>query len=138
MPTAKSKENEETENRLGTRTSDRVEARLNPYIAAHPKDMEYYQNLVSQNPERAARTLMLKDLEKFEDTMKRVQRQLPQAKEFYEKQTPEVKARIDEAIAKVNPYHQDQAFVGEVTAEVRRQGFNQVFGKKPAAGVAVG
>jgi hypothetical protein len=80
---------------------------------------------------------MLKDLEKFEETMKRVKRQMPQAKEFYEKQTPEVKARIDEAIAKVNPYHHDQAFVGEVTAEVRRQSFKQVFGKQQAAGMAV-
>jgi hypothetical protein len=138
MPSAKPKENEASENRLGSRTSDRVESRLNPYIAAHPKDMEYYQNLVTQNPERAARTLMLKDLEKFEETSKRIQRQLPQAKEFYEKQTPEVKARIDEAVAKVNPFHHDQAFVGEVTAEVRRQSFKQVFGKQPAAGMAVG
>ncbi len=115
------------------RVSERVEAKLNPYIEAHPKDFEHYQKLVAENPARAARTLMLKDLEMFEVTMKQVTRQLPQAKEFYEKQTPEIKKRIDDAVAKVNPYHHDQAFVGEVMAEVRRQGFAQVFGKKPAA-----
>lgn len=113
------------------RTSERVEARLNPYIEAHPRDLEYYRKLIAENPERAARTLMLKDLEMFETTMKQVTRQLPQAKEYYEKQTPEVKKRIDDAVAKVNPYHHDQAFVGEVMAEVRRQSFSQVFGKKP-------
>lgn len=141
MPTAKSKNEtngEDADSRQGFRTSDRVEARLNPYIEAHSKDLEYYKKLISENPERAARTLMLKDLEKFEETMKRVNRQMPQAKEFYEKQTPEVKARIDEALAKVNPYHHDQAFIGEVSSEARRQGFAQVFGKKPAAAMAAG
>jgi hypothetical protein len=116
------------------RVSERVEAKLNPYIEAHPKDLEHYRRLISENPDRAARTLMLKDLEMFEVTMKQVLRQLPQAKEFYDKQTPEVKKRIDESVAKVNPYHHDQAFVGEVMAEVRRQSFTQVFGKKPATG----
>lgn len=118
------------------RTSERVESRLNPYIEAHSRDLEHYRKLVGENPERAVRTLMLKDLEMFETTMKQVTRQLPQAKEFYEKQTPEVKKRIDDAVAKVNPYHHDQAFVGEVMAEVRRQSFSQVFGKKPAATTA--
>lgn len=122
----------ETTPRSDFRTSERVESRLNPYIEAHPRDLEHYKKLIAENPERAARTLMLKDLEMFEVTMKQVTRQLPQAKEFYEKQTPEVKKRIDEAVAKVNPYHHDQAFVGEVMAEVRRQSFSQVFGKKPA------
>ena len=143
MPAAKPKterngQHDDNDARPGSRTSDRVESRLNPYIDAHAKDMEYYRKLVGENPERAARTLMLKDMEKYEETMKRVQRQMPQAKEFYEKQSPEVKARIDEAVAKVNPYHHDQAFVGEVTAEVRRQSFKQVFGKQPSAGVAAG
>ena len=81
MPTAKSKNEtngEDADSRQGFRTSDRVEARLNPYIEAHSKDLEYYKKLISENPERAARTLMLKDLEKFEETMKRVNRQMPQ------------------------------------------------------------
>lgn len=125
------------------RTTERVEARLNPYIEAHPRDLEYYKRLIGENPERAARTLMLKDLEMHEEVMKRINRQLPKAKEFYDQQTPEVRKRIDDAIAKVNPYHHDQAFVGEVLTEYNRQNFGKLFGNRqapaqtaPAMGVA--
>lgn len=125
------------------RTTERVEARLNPYIEAHPRDHEYYKRLITENPERAARTLMLKDLEMHEEVMKRINRQLPKAKEFYDQQTPEVRKRIDDAIAKVNPYHHDQAFVGEVLSEYNRQNFGKLFGNRqapaqaaPAMGVA--
>lgn len=124
------------ETRPGARTSERVEARLNPYIEAHQKDLGYYTKLIAENPERAARTLMLKDLEMHEETMKRVTRQLPQAREFYEKQTPEIKKRIDDAVAAVNPYHHDQAFVGEVVTEYNRQNYGKLFSKKPALGEA--
>lgn len=126
----------ETGPRAEFRTNERVEARLNPYIEAHQKDLEHYRKLIAENPDRAARTLMLKDLEMHEVTMKQVVRQLPQAKEFFDKQAPEVRQRIDDAIAKVNPYHHDQAFVGEVMAEVRRQSVKEVFGKKPSVGAA--
>ncbi len=129
------------------RTAERVEARLNPYIEAHSKDLEYYKRLIAENPERAARTLMLKDLEMHEEVMKRINRQLPKAKEFYDQQTPEVRKRIDDAVARVNPYHHDQAFVGEVLSEYNRQNFGKLFGNKqapaqnapaPAMGAAAG
>lgn len=118
------------------RVNPKVQAKLDPYIAAHQKDFTYYTKLIAENPERAARTLMLKDLEMHEEAMRRINRQLPQAKEFYESQTPEVRKRIDDAIAKVNPYHHDQAFVGEVLAEFNRQNYGKFFGKKPAEGQA--
>ncbi len=81
----------------GNRTSRKVEERLNPYIAAHPKDLAYYTKLIAENPERAARTLMLRDLEAFEGTMKRIERQMPYMQAFFDQQSPEVKKRIEAA-----------------------------------------
>jgi hypothetical protein len=50
----------------------------------------------------------------FAVKMKRVAEHLPLAKALYEAQPPAVRAQIDNAIAFVNPYHRDQAFVNKV------------------------
>lgn len=106
---------------LGTTSNPEVDKKIDAHIAANPRDFDYYTKLVKENPDRAVRLLIWKDQKKHEQDMKLVLRQLPGAKEFYEKQTPEVKAKIDEKLAGVNPYYQDKAFVGEVLREMDRQ-----------------
>ncbi len=92
----------------------RIEARLNEYIEAHRSDLAFYDRLVAEDPTRAVRMLMLRDMELFAVKMKRVADRLPRAKALYEAQLPTIRAQIDNAIAFVNPYHRDQAFVNEV------------------------
>lgn len=92
----------------------KIEARLNEYIEAHRSDLAFYSRLVSEDPTRAVRMLMLRDMQLFAVTMKRVAERLPRAKALYEAQPPTVRGQIDNAIAFVNPYHRDQAFVNEV------------------------
>ena len=91
--------------------------RLNPYIAANQGAMERYTKLVKENPERAVRTLMLKDMQTHDADMRIVEKQMPAAKEWYAKQTPEVKKQIDQRIADVDPYNKEQAFVQAVIRE---------------------
>jgi len=92
----------------------RIEVRLNEYIEAHGSDLAYYSRLVSEDPTHAVRILMLRDMQLFAVTMKRVTERLPRARAHYEAQPPVLRAKIDNALAFVNPYHRDQAFVNEV------------------------
>ena len=117
---------ETSERPVGERFNPDVERRLNPYIEANQSDHEYYTRLVNEKPYRAVRTLLLKDMLKHESDMKLIAKQLPQAKEFYEKQSPENKARIDKALVDVSPYYKDKAFVGEVLREMDRQNRKQL------------
>jgi hypothetical protein len=105
----------------GPRSNPEIEKKIDIHIAANQGDFEYYNRLVTENPERAVRTLILKDQRKHEADMKLVMKQLPGAKEFYEKQSPETRARIDHKLQGVNPYYHDKAFVGEVLREMDRQ-----------------
>ena len=92
----------------------RIDARLDEYIEAHRSDLAFYSRLVSEDSTRAVRMLMLRDMQLFAVTMKRVAERLPRAKALYEAQPLTIRAQIDNAIAFVNPYHRDQAFVNEV------------------------
>lgn len=98
-----------------------INKKIDAHIAAFPKDFAYYTKLVKENPDRAVRKLVQKDQQRFESEMKLVTRQMPGAKEFYEKQPAEVRERIDRALKDVNPYFHDKAFVGEVLREMGRQ-----------------
>lgn len=49
--------------------------------------------------------------------MRMVEKQMPAAKEWYGKQTLEVKKQIDQRTADVHPYNNDQAFVQAVVRE---------------------
>lgn len=109
------------DNERTLRSNPEIEQKIDIHIAANKSDFEYYTRLVTENPERAVRTLIRKDQQKFEQDMKLVMKQLPGAKEFYEKQPVEIKQRIDNKLAGVNPYYQDKAFVGEVIREMDRQ-----------------
>jgi hypothetical protein len=95
--------------------------KIDIHIAANPGDFEHYTDLVKNSPDRAIRTLIYKDQQRYEQDMKLVTKQLPGAKEFYQKQAPEVQQRIDRNLTGVNPYFHDKAFVGEVLREMDRQ-----------------
>lgn len=126
-----------SERPIGERFNPEVEKRLNPYIEANQSDHDYYVRLVNERPDRAVRTLLLKDMVKHESDMKLIAKQLPQAREFYEKQSPENQARIDGALAGVSPYYKDKAFVGEVLREMDRQN-RRALAAGPAAKMAAG
>jgi hypothetical protein len=129
------------------RLNPEIEKRLNAHIDANKSDHEYYGRLVKEKPDYAVRVLMLKDLRRHEGDMRMIERQLPQAKEFFAKQTPEVQQRINERLKGVNPYYGDKAFVNEVIAEMGRQNRRQLMqpvttgmrmgAEAPAAGVGV-
>jgi hypothetical protein len=115
-----------------------VDQKIDAHIAARPRDFDYYTNLVKDNPDRAVRLLIWKDQKKHESDMKVVLKQLPGAREFYDKQAPEIKLRIDEKLKGVNPYFQDKAFVGEVLREMDRQNRQALAAPRAGVGVAAG
>ncbi|MSU66022.1 MAG: hypothetical protein EXS38_07985 [Opitutus sp.] len=103
------------------RNDPEKDKKIDLHIAANPRDFEHYTDLVKNYPDRAIRTLIHKDQQRYEQDMKLVTKQLPAAKEFYQKQAPEVQQRIDRNLTGVNPYFHDKAFVGEVLREMDRQ-----------------
>lgn len=113
------------------RLNPEIEKRLNAFIEANKSDHEYYSRLVAEKPDYAVRVLMLKDLRRHESDMRLVEKQLPQAKEFFDKQSPQVQERINERLKSVNPYYGDKAFVGEVLREMNRQNRQQLATPKP-------
>lgn len=116
------------------RLNPEIEKRLNAFIEANKSDHEYYSRLVAEKPEYAVRVLMLKDLRRHEGDMRLIEKQLPQAKEFFDKQSPQVQSRINERLKSVNPYYADKAFVGEVLREMNRQNRQQL--STPKTGIA--
>lgn len=123
------------------RSNPEIEKKIDAHIAANPSDFEHYSRLVQENPDRAVRTLVYKDQQKFEQDMKLVVKQLPGAQAFYEKQSPEIKARIDSNLQGVNPYFHEKAFVGEVIREMNRQNrksLTEIPAPKAGAGMAAG
>jgi Zn-dependent M32 family carboxypeptidase len=79
--------------------------------------------------------LLHKDMQRHESEMRLVEKQMPQAKAFYDAQTPEVQARIDGRLEGVEPYYKDKAFVGEVLREMNRK--NRQILTSPKAGMAM-
>jgi hypothetical protein len=116
-PTDKPVSKPENNGTTAPRINEDVEKRLNPYIAANPEAEERYTKLVKENPERAVRTLLYKDMLSHESEMRMVNKQLPAAKEWYDKQKPEVKAEINLRLNNVHPYYRDQEFVQAVVRE---------------------
>jgi hypothetical protein len=125
-----------------TRNNPEIDSRLNAFIDANPRDFEYYSKLVKEDPGRAVRSLMLKDMHKHESEMKLVFKQLPAAQEFFERQAPEVQAKIKERLTDVNPFYHEKAFVGEVLREMNRQDYvknrQQLMPEKKAPAMAIG
>lgn len=103
--------------RPAPRVNEEIDKQLNAYIEANKETFARYTRLVQENPERAARTLMLKDMQTHKTAQRLVEKQLPAALEWYDKQKPEVKQTIDDRVAKASPFDRDQEFVRAVVRE---------------------
>ncbi len=103
------------------RDNPEVKKKIEAHKKANPDDVVYYTRLVRENPERAIETLIYRDVQKHENEMRLIQKQLPQAKAFYDAQSPEGKARINRDLEGVSPYIKDKAFVQAALREKDRQ-----------------
>lgn len=106
---------------LPLRNNPEIKKRIDEYKAANPDDVTYYTRLVKEHPERAVDALFYKDMQRHENEMRLVNKQLPQARAFYNAQTPEAKARIDADLQGVEPFYRDKAFVSAALREKDRQ-----------------
>ncbi|MBX3738945.1 MAG: hypothetical protein KF715_19790 [Candidatus Didemnitutus sp.] len=109
------------ESPLQFRNNPEIQKRLDAFKEANRHDVEYYSRVVKEAPARAVDMLLYKDMQRHESEMRLVEKQLPQAKEFYDQQPAAVKKRIDERLENVQPYYKDKAFVGEVLREMNRK-----------------
>ncbi len=123
---------------LQFRNNPEIQKRLDAYKAANHSDAAYFTRVVKEAPERAVDMLLHKDMQRHESEMRLVEKQLPQAKAFYDAQTPEVKARIDERLEGTKPYYQDKAFVGEVLREMNRKNRQMLTAPKTGMSMAAG
>jgi hypothetical protein len=105
------------------RTNPAIDARLNEYIEHSQADFARYTTLVKEDPVHAVRTLMLKDMNKFEDEMRLVTKQLPEAKKFLEGLSKTEQAAIQAKVATVDPMFRDHRLVKEVRARMDRASF---------------
>lgn len=103
------------------RDNPEVKEKIAAYKKANPDDAVYYGRLVREHPERAIDTFILHRVQKHDQDMKLIAKQLPAAQGFYASQTPEAKARIDADLQGVGPYYKDKAFVQAVFREKDRQ-----------------
>jgi hypothetical protein len=106
---------------LQFRDNPEVKKKIEAHKAANPDDVVYYSRLVQEHPQRAIDTLIYRDQQRHESDMRLIEKQLPQARAFYNTQTPEAKARIDADLAGVKPYIKDKAFVNAALREKDRQ-----------------
>ena len=124
-----------TEERI-LRVNPEVDRRLDAFMQSNSKLTDYYTGLVKDHPERAIRSFMLGKMFKHEAEQRQALRQAPQAKEWLEKQSPEVQQRVAERLQKVTPFHREKAEVRIIAQEKSRLDFTprQAFGQ----GLAVG
>jgi hypothetical protein len=117
-----------------------VNARLDAYIGARSGDFDHYAKLVRENPERAVRTLMLKDMFRHEREMKMVEKQLPEARRIFGELPKDVQAEIQKKVEAVEPMFADKTLVNEVFSHLTRESMAENRRKlMPAkAGVAAG
>ena len=120
------------------RNNPEIQKRLDAYKVANASDAAYFSRVVKEAPDRAVDMLLYKDMQRHESEMRLVEKQLPQAKAFYDAQTPEVKARIDERLEGTKPYYQDKAFVGEVLREMNRKNRQMLTAPKMGMSMAAG
>jgi hypothetical protein len=105
---------------LQFRNNPEVQKRLDAYKGANQTDVAYYTRVVKEAPQRAVDMLLYKDMQRHEADMRMIEKQMPAAKEFYDAQSAEVKARIDGRLQNVQPYYKEKAFVNEVLREMNR------------------
>ena len=123
---------------LQLRTNPAGEKRLTAYKEANPNDVAYFKRVVNEAPGRAVDMLLLKDMQRHETDMRLIQRQIPQAKAFYDAQSQEVRSRIDQRLNEVHPYYKDKAFVSEVLREMQRHNRQVLSSPKAGVSMAVG
>lgn len=121
------------ESPLQFRNNPEIQKRLDDYKSANASEVAYYRRVIKEAPDRAVDMLLYKDMQRHEADMRLVAKQLPQAQEFYDKQSPEIKKRIDQRLTEVNPYYKDKAFVGEVLREMGRQNRMKLTGPRSIA-----
>lgn len=107
------------------RINPEIDTRLTTFIEANPRSVDYYRQLVTENPERAIRVIMLSRMLRHEDQMRLVAKQLPIARKWAE-ETPGMIQRIEERIKEVAPGLRDRAFVREAMRQKARMDFRPV------------
>lgn len=118
------------------RDNPEVKKLIDAHKDANPRDVEYYTRLVREYPERAIDSLIYKDQQKHQATMRLIEKQLPSAREFYESQPEAIRKRIDQRLTDVNPYYKDKAFVNEVVNEMNFQNRRNLIPPRPSQGIA--
>jgi hypothetical protein len=105
------------------RVNPEIDRRLDGFMQANTKLTDYYANLVKEHPERAVRAFMLGKMFKHEAELRVVTRQAPQAKEWLDQQSPEVKQRVAERLEKVTPFYREKAAVRVISQEKAKLDF---------------
>ena len=105
---------------LEFRNDPRIDAGIAEYKKAHPRDTEYFTRLVKENPERAINFHFREKWERHVADTEAAAKQIPRAESIYNNMTPDSKARVDEALAKANPYNHTKGFVAAVNREMDR------------------
>jgi hypothetical protein len=115
------------------RVNPEIDRRLDGFLQANSKLTEYYTNLVKEHPDRAVRAFMLTKMFRHEAELRVIARQAPQAKEWLEQQSPEVKQRVAERLEKINPFYREKAAVRVISQEKAKLDFTPRAGQSIAA-----
>jgi hypothetical protein len=123
-PPLKSAETSTTVEDRILKTNPEIDRRLDGFMQANSKLTEYYTKLVNENPDRAVRSFMLGKMMRYEAEQRTATRLAPQAKEWLEKQSPEVQQRVHEKIERYSPMYREKAAVRIIGEEKARLDFN--------------
>ena len=115
------------------RVNPEIDRRLDGFMQANTKLTEYYSSLVKEHPERAVRAFMLTKMFRHEAELRVISRQAPQAKEWLDQQSPEVKQRVAERLEKINPFYREKAAVRVISQEKAKLDFTPRAGQSIAA-----
>jgi hypothetical protein len=101
--------NERFESLIAGNQGTDFDQRLSTYISQNARKVEYAEYLVKRHPEKAVRALMASKMVAHEQTMKVVERQSPQAKEWLEQQPASLKVNILERLKKIPEFYREAA-----------------------------
>lgn len=96
---------------LKLRDNPEIQARIKAHKEANPEDAAFYTRLVKEHPERAADTLVWKDIQRQDMEVRLMSRQLRRAQAFYDAQSPEAKARIDADLSRQEETPRQRGFL---------------------------
>ena len=115
------------------RINPEIDRRLEGFMQSNTKLTDYYTNLVKENPDRAIRAFMLTKMFRHEAESRVVARQAPQAKEWLDQQSPEVKQRVAERLDKISPFYREKATVRVISQEKAKLDFSPKLSQSMAA-----